>query len=93
MTATYGGWTLEEIETLTNVFQGHIHHSGEEMTKPFKHNTGLSRIMTNSAIRGPRYQTVALLQCILLRPMIDTLSQLFRRLAAQEADESCVLAL
>lgn len=63
------------------------------MTKPLKHNIGLSRLMTNSAIRGVPHQTVALLRCIRLRPMIDILSQLFHRLVAREVDESCVLAL
>lgn len=83
----------EGIETLINVFQGHIHHFGEEMIKPLKRNIGLSRLMTNSAIRGALHQTVALLQCILPHPTIDILSQIFLHLAAREADESHALAL
>jgi hypothetical protein len=89
----YGGQTLEEIETLTNVFQGRTHRSEEEMTKPLKHNIDLSKFMTNNAIRELPHLIVALLQCILLPPMIDTLNQLFHRLAAREVDESFVLAL
>ena len=68
------------------------------MTKPLKRNIGPSRPMTSSAIRGVphqtvAHQTVALLQCILPRPMIDILSQLFHRRVAREVDESRVLAL
>ena len=87
LTAIYAGQMPEGTETFTNVIQGRIHRSGEEMIKQLKHNIGLSRLMTNSAIRG------ALLPCILPHPTIDTLSQIFHRLADLEADEFCVLAL
>ena len=87
-TARYGDQTLEESETLINVLHGHIRRSEEEMIKALKH-IGLSRLTTNSAIRGVLHQIVALLRYI-LRPVIDILNQIFRRLAAREADESRV---